>query len=488
MSAVLAAYDLAPALGVIGAGALVALRAAALVLAPAGAAAGAAARLHALALLVLVLSFDLVLLGAFTRLSDSGLGCPDWPGCYGHATPLGASAPIAAAEAAVPTGAVTATKAWIEMVHRYAATAIGVLVARPRGAGAGARAALRAHGHGRWAIVTLLWICLQGAFGALTVTMRLYPAIVTLHLLGGMGLLALLADPGRELRAAPASPSAPGLRAGLIAVAALAVLQIALGGWVSTNYAVLACSDFPTCQGAGGRTWTSTRDSSCAVPSAAAAARRFLPFAALTAIHMAHRLGALVLLPALAAARPGGCTARRRRGAAVGIALAALIAWQAASGLGNVLLGWPLAGRGRAHGGRGRARRRPDRAARAQRAGACDAVFARCRRRAGAGFIESTRHVGNSRPGRAAQRHAAIEAAPVLRADQAARRPADRLLRPDRHAAGDARPARLAPGAGRRWSASGSSPRRRRRSTAWSSSASIRAWRAPRGAPPPPAS
>ena len=87
-----------------------------------------ALRLQAFALLVLFLSFDLVLLGAFTRLSDSGLGCPDWPGCYGHASPLGASAHIAAAEAAVPTGAGDRTKAWIEMVHRYAATAIGVLV------------------------------------------------------------------------------------------------------------------------------------------------------------------------------------------------------------------------------------------------------------------------------------------------------------------------------------------------------------------------
>ena len=89
---------------------------------------GPAARLHALALLVLFLSFDLVLLGAFTRLSDSGLGCPDWPGCYGHASPLGAHEPIASAEAAVPTGAVTHGKAWIEMAHRYSATAIGVLV------------------------------------------------------------------------------------------------------------------------------------------------------------------------------------------------------------------------------------------------------------------------------------------------------------------------------------------------------------------------
>ncbi|HEY4956660.1 MAG TPA: COX15/CtaA family protein, partial [Caldimonas sp.] len=127
MSAGVAAYDLTPALGVIGAGIVIAL----LPLAwfwRRRRLAGPAARLHALALLVLFLSFDLVLLGAFTRLSDSGLGCPDWPGCYGHASPLGANPAIASAEAAVPTGAVTVTKAWIEMAHRYSATAIGVLV------------------------------------------------------------------------------------------------------------------------------------------------------------------------------------------------------------------------------------------------------------------------------------------------------------------------------------------------------------------------
>ena len=132
-------------------------------------------------------------LGAFTRLSDSGLGCPDWPGCYGHASPIGASAHIAAAEAAVPTGAVTATKAWIEMLHRYAATAIGALVVVL--AALALRAARRSGGRigSGWALLTLFWICIQGAFGALTVALRLYPAIVSLHLLGGIGLLALLA-------------------------------------------------------------------------------------------------------------------------------------------------------------------------------------------------------------------------------------------------------------------------------------------------------
>jgi heme a synthase len=339
MSAGVPAYDLAPALGVLGAGTLLALIPLAWfwIRRQGG---GPAARLHAFALLVLVLSFDLVLLGAFTRLSDSGLGCPDWPGCYGHATPLGASEPIASAEATVPTGAVTATKAWIEMTHRYAATAIGVLVVVL------AALALRAARRGervagaRWALLTLLWICVQGAFGALTVTMRLYPAIVTLHLLGGMGLLALLAIQA-ESYAPRRLVVAPGVRGLLVAAAALTVVQIALGGWVSSNYAVLACSDFPTCQDA----WWPEMDIAQAfvlrrsLGSNGSAA--FLPFAALTAIHMAHRLGALILLPVLVA------LAWRLRGAGQeartwGLGIAVLVAWQAASGLGNVLFGWPL--------------------------------------------------------------------------------------------------------------------------------------------------
>src|SRR3954453_3767159 len=89
---------------------------------------GAARRLQALTVLTLFLTFDLVLFGAFTRLTDSGLGCPDWPGCYGNASPIGAASQISAAQAQMPTGPVTHTKAWIEMLHRYFATGVGVLV------------------------------------------------------------------------------------------------------------------------------------------------------------------------------------------------------------------------------------------------------------------------------------------------------------------------------------------------------------------------
>jgi len=334
-----ASVDLAPLLGVLAVGA-------ALALVPLAwfwrrrRGDGAALRLQAFAWFVLALTFDLVLLGAFTRLSDSGLGCPDWPGCYGHASPVGASPHIAAAEAALPTGAVTTTKAWVEMLHRYAATAIGALVVVL--AGLAIHASRRSSGRIGWglAVFTLLWICLQGAFGALSVTLRLYPAIVSLHLLGGMGLLALLAVQG-ERYAPRRLELAPGLRAGLVAVAVLTLVQVALGAWVSSNYAVLACSDFPTCQGAWWPEMDAAQGFALRRPLGVGA-DGYLPFAALTAIHFAHRLGAFVLVAAIAAfawrLRAAGRSAQPWA-----LALLGLAAWQVASGLGNVLLGWPLA-------------------------------------------------------------------------------------------------------------------------------------------------
>jgi heme a synthase len=340
MSASASGYDLAPLLGVAALGLALALGPLVWFWAKRRHAAPGP-RLRALALLTLFLCFDLVLLGAFTRLSDSGLGCPDWPGCYGHASPVGASAHIAAAQAALPTGPVTHGKAWIEMAHRYSAAAIGVLVLALAVLALVEVRRRRVDASPAWALATLAWILAQGAFGALTVTMRLYPAIVTLHLLGGLALLVLLAIQTEVYEPRTLSLS-PALRRGLAIVAGLAVLQIALGGWVSTNYAVLACSEFPTCQGA----WWPEMSFGDAFELRRSLGGDgdggFLPFAALTAIHMAHRLAAFVVLPALvllawrlgasgdAAARPWA------------FALAGIAAWQTASGLGNVLLGWPL--------------------------------------------------------------------------------------------------------------------------------------------------
>ncbi len=313
----------------------------------------AARWVQALTLLTLFLTFDLVLFGAFTRLTDSGLGCPDWPGCYGHASPVGASVAITAAQAAMPTGPVTHGKAWVEMVHRYLATGVGVLILaltigswmlRRRGAGAAGGVRAAAAVNPWWPTATLVWVCVQGAFGALTVTMRLFPAIVTLHLLGGMVLLSLLCAQAvqatQALGGLAAASLARSTRRLLWCCCALVACQIALGGWVSTNYAVLACREFPLCQNSwwpdmnfhqGFEIWRRLGMTPGGVP---------IDFSALTAIHFTHRLFAFVVFAAL-----GLLAWRLRRSAALRPQarwIAGLMLWQLATGLGNELLGWPL--------------------------------------------------------------------------------------------------------------------------------------------------
>jgi cytochrome c oxidase assembly protein subunit 15 len=300
-------------------------------------------RLRMLTLVTLFLTFDLVLFGAFTRLTDSGLGCPDWPGCYGSASPVGAKAEIAAAQAAMPTGPVTLSKAWIEMIHRYLATGVGVLIMVLMAVTWVERRHVTVSFG--WPLLTFIWVCVQGAFGALTVTMKLFPAIVTLHLLGGMVLLALLrAQAVAYTLAQPRGPmSVPlggRLRPAIWLVFMLVWVQIALGGWVSTNYAVLACRDFPTCQGS----WWPDMD----FRSGFALWRELgmdragdaIAFAALTAIHYAHRLAAYAVLLALLWLARRLWSVAGMKGTAR--AILALALWQLASGLSNVVLEWPL--------------------------------------------------------------------------------------------------------------------------------------------------
>lgn len=294
------------------------------------------ARRRALTLLLVFLTFDLVVFGAFTRLSDSGLGCPDWPGCYGSGSPLGASVEISAAQTVMPDGPVTHVKAWIEMLHRYLAAVVGALILiltvwawRHR----------NASGSPWPATLTLIWVCVQGAFGALTVTLKLYPAIVTLHLLGGMLLLAMLGVQVASERKFALPRLSSGVRGLLMVSVALLFLQIALGGWVSTNYAVLACREFPTCQGAwwpemnfsqGFQIWRHLGVDADGAP---------IGFSALTAIHYVHRLmayGLALILAALAWRLWQSAWTQASK------YLAALVLLQMLTGLSNVVLGWPM--------------------------------------------------------------------------------------------------------------------------------------------------
>ena len=288
------------------------------------------------------LAFCVVVLGAYVRLSDAGLGCPDWPGCYGQLTVPGNEAALQHAQQAYPGNPVETHKAWKEMAHRYLAGTLGLLILalfitawRSR---ASSRIPLFLPG------CLLLLVIFQAMLGMWTVTLLLKPAIVSAHLIGGMATLGLLAwlthrrlgrppsmyggDHGIALR--------PWARVGLVVIA----LQIFLGGWTSSNYAALACSDFPTCQGS----WLPPMDFTNAFHMVRELGETAdggqLPPAALTAIQWSHRLGALVTLLYLGwlAAK-----AMRCRGLTyLGVLMAALLATQIALGIANVLLRLPL--------------------------------------------------------------------------------------------------------------------------------------------------
>ena len=290
-----------------------------------------------------VLAFAVIALGAYVRLSDAGLGCPDWPGCYGHW--LGVPDKMheqLAAQQRFPERPVQVAKAWKEMVHRYAAGSLGLLIL------ALCLLAWRPEFRKRQspALPTLLLavVSLQAALGMWTVTLLLKPLIVTLHLLGGMTTLALLITMSfKEALPAPARGAGSKLRL-LAAIALLAVVaQIALGGWVSSNYAALACPDFPTCQGQ----WQPAMDFAQAFTLhrelGFTGDGRLLSAEALTAIHWSHRLGALAVLLALGTLALALLRAPRSQWRPWGIALLGLLALQIGLGVANVLLSLPLA-------------------------------------------------------------------------------------------------------------------------------------------------
>jgi len=243
-----------------------------------------------------------VVLGAFTRLADAGLGCPDWPGCYGHLTWPKSAESVARAEALFPESPVEHDKTWPEMVHRYAAGLLGLAIL-------GLTLALwrwsrqsPAQVYPRWHATGLLaLVVLQAAFGMWTVTLKLWPQVVTAHLLGGFTTFGLLWLLYLRLQNRPWSLSANShrrlvaLRPLIWLALVLVVLQIALGGWTSANYAALACTDFPRCH----QQWWPEMDFSRAFNLAQGVGPNYLggllEGEARTAIHMTHRIGALLV-------------------------------------------------------------------------------------------------------------------------------------------------------------------------------------------------
>ncbi|HOB00885.1 MAG: COX15/CtaA family protein [Burkholderiales bacterium] len=307
--------------------------------------------------LVAFLTFDLIVFGGFVRLTDSGLGCPDWPGCYGQLLPAQASAQInqAIAEQGGTHGPVSHGKAWIEMLHRYLASFIGALIlvmfvrallAQRRRSGATLTdAATPVNWY--WPALLLVVVIAQGMFGKWTVTLKLMPIVVTAHLMGGMLLLAMLLwfwtrQRQREGDTRAMTVAVSG-RTRVLAWLALAVLtvQIFLGGWVSTNYAVLACADFPGCNGS----LTPQVDWAEGFAFARALGRNpdgsFLSIEALRAIHWAHRWGALittVVVIAAALALMRAHAALRQQAILIKLVLLA----QIGIGIATVLLDQPI--------------------------------------------------------------------------------------------------------------------------------------------------
>ncbi len=301
-------------------------------------------RYRKLAWTMVFFTFDLIVFGAFTRLTDSGLGCPDWPGCYGEANPFLAHADISAAEAALPSGPVTVFKAWIEMIHRYLAMGVGVLIIATLLVSVRLwRRERLARYHPALPALLLVWVCVQGAFGAWTVTLKLQPVIVTLHLLLGMGLLALLVwHAARQSSVAPvgSTDGAASLRVPAALALGLIFVQIALGGWVSTNYAALACGAFPLCQGAWVPELDFAHGFSLWRELGRTRAGDYLPFGALVTVNWVHRWFALVVVAVVA--RVAWRATQRPATRQLGRALLLLILLQFCSGIATVAFDWPL--------------------------------------------------------------------------------------------------------------------------------------------------
>lgn len=292
-----------------------------------------------LLLLATLLAFAVVSLGAYVRLSDAGLGCPDWPGCYGHLVGVPEQAhEQSAALQAFPGKPVETHKAWKEMLHRYFAGALGLLILG---------IAWLAWRHRHWlrqspllptALVGVVGV--QALLGMWTVTLLLKPVIVSAHLIGGMTTLALLLWLLLRQTLKSDASATGGLRLiGLCALLAV-VGQIALGGWVSSNYAALACPDFPTCQGV----WFPEMDLQHAFQLhrelGETAEGASLSSTALTAIHWAHRIGALVVL--MLAGTLALILLRRPGWRGWGLLLLLALAAQISLGIANIVLSLPL--------------------------------------------------------------------------------------------------------------------------------------------------
>lgn len=307
-----------------------------------------------LACFAMVVTLGLLMLGAWVRLTDAGLGCPDWPGCYGHITPTFAQEKIKAAVLAQggEHGPVSIGKAWNEMLHRYVASFVGLLILALAVLGWKWRAILKTSPLLPMVMVGV--VILQGLFGKWTVTLLLKPAIVTGHLIGGVltfSLLVWLWERQRVVRRyVDAEPIARLQWPALVGIVVLAV-QIFLGGWTSTNYAALACTDLPTCQGSWWPEMNFREAFHLIRELGQTGEGGAISMQALTAIHFTHRVWALVVAAYLTwlswSAFNSGYRLWDHEGRQgerpLGLALFFMLCVQVGLGLSNIFWSLPLA-------------------------------------------------------------------------------------------------------------------------------------------------
>lgn len=299
---------------------------------------------HRLAWLALGLTLLVVVLGAYVRLSDAGLGCPDWPGCYGRLGVPEQAHHIAAANQTYPQRPVEPAKAWKEMIHRYFAgtlglVIVGLVVLAWRNRSVPDQPLI-------FPVALLALVVFQALLGMWTVTWQLKPVVVMGHLLGGLTTLSLLAwlilRHGQYGSAAVVGTDRDFRGYALLALVLL-VFQIALGGWTSANYAALACPDFPTCQSH----WWPPTDFKDAFTLWRGLGISYeggvLANEARMTVHLVHRLGALVVFLYLGWLSWRLLAAAQSRVIrAVGVVLALLLLVQVALGITNVVLLLPL--------------------------------------------------------------------------------------------------------------------------------------------------
>jgi cytochrome c oxidase assembly protein subunit 15 len=297
--------------------------------------------LHRLAAIAAIIAFCVIVLGAYVRLSHAGLGCPDWPGCYGQLTWPVESQEVLDANQQFPERPVESDKAWKEMVHRYLAGALVLLVVVINFLAW--KTDRRQAGFRLLAAFLLVLILFQAALGMWTVTLKLWPIVVMGHLLGGLATLSILlwiSYRSRETGSDTAAADFGNLRLLIFAGLAVLAVQLALGGWTSSNYSALACPDFPTCQG---QWWPEANFSEGFVlwrEIGVDYEGGVLDLPSRVAIQLAHRIGALVTLIVL-----GLLAFRLIRKAATlrsGIVLGVLLVTQVLLGILNILLFLPL--------------------------------------------------------------------------------------------------------------------------------------------------